>query len=76
MLLSPSLTNWVVICPTRIQRDAKNVLTTAVRAAQGKRFVIPQPFFFDIRYARAATYVEALEQVISRKDAQLLPIIT
>jgi hypothetical protein len=44
MLVIPSLTNWVVICPTRLQRDAQNFVTSLVRAAQGMRFVIPQPF--------------------------------
>lgn len=72
MLVSPSLTNQVVICPTRLQRDVKNFLTTMVHSTQDKRFVTPQPFFFDIPDAHAATYVEALEQVISRKDPQLI----
>jgi aubergine-like protein len=72
MLVIPSLTNWVVMCPSRLQRDAQNFVTTMARAAQGMRFVIPQPSFFDIPDDRAATYVEALEQVISSKDPRLI----
>lgn len=44
MLVIPELSNWVVICPNRLQRDAQNFVTTMVRAAQGMRFVIPQPY--------------------------------
>ena len=28
MLVIPSLTNWVVMCPSRLQRDAQNFVTT------------------------------------------------
>lgn len=38
----------------------------------GQETFIPQPYFFDIPDAHAATYEETLEQVISRKDPQLI----
>jgi len=44
MLVIPELNGWVVICPNRLKRDAQNFVTNLVRAAQGMRFVIPQPF--------------------------------
>lgn len=72
MLVIPALNNWVVICPNRLQRDAQSFVTSMVRAAQGMRFVIPQPYFYGIPEDRAATYVDALEQVISSKDPQLI----
>jgi hypothetical protein len=43
MLVLPSLKIWVVVCPYKFKRDAQNFVTTLVRAAQGMRFVIPQP---------------------------------
>jgi aubergine-like protein len=72
MLVIPALTNWVVMYPTRLQRDAQNFVTAMVRAAQGMRFVIPQPYYHYIPDDRAATYVEALEEVISNKDPRLI----
>lgn len=75
LLVIPSLKNWVVICPNRLKRDAQSFITTLIRAAQGMRFVIPQPFFFDIGNDFIVSYVRALEEVISSKDPQLIMCI-
>jgi hypothetical protein len=44
MLVIPALNNWVVICPNKLKRDAQSFISTLVRAAQGMKFVIPQPY--------------------------------
>ncbi|KDR24113.1 Protein piwi, partial [Zootermopsis nevadensis] len=75
MLVIPALNNWVVICPNRLRRDAQNFVSTLVRAAQGMRFVIPQPYFCDIPDDRASSFVQALEQVISSRDPQMIMCI-
>jgi hypothetical protein len=43
MLVIPSFDSWVVICPNRLKKDAQGFVTTLTRAAQGMRFIIPQP---------------------------------
>jgi hypothetical protein len=44
LLVIPSLKNWVLISPNRCKRDAQSFVSTLVRAAQGMRFIIPQPY--------------------------------
>ncbi|KAK7869731.1 hypothetical protein R5R35_011798 [Gryllus longicercus] len=75
MLTNPRLENWAVICPSRSKRDGQTFVASLIKAASGMHFTIPNPFMHEIQDDRAASYVDALERVISSKNPQLVMCI-
>ncbi|KDR09722.1 hypothetical protein L798_00690 [Zootermopsis nevadensis] len=114
MLMTPQLQECVVICPKSLISDAQRFVSSLIRAAQGVRFVIPQPYLrvaltltfhihwkseicvllqlnacspkvgidnvvqqksHDVTNERPSSFVEALKEVISRTEPQLLMCI-
>nr|CAD7430757.1 unnamed protein product [Timema monikensis] len=75
LLIIPQMQFWVVIVPNRCARDAGGFIQTLIKAAGGMRFIMPKPQVVEIPDDRAGTYVNALENVISGKNPQLIMCI-
>lgn len=43
MLLAAKLSNWVIISPSKLKRDAGNFANTLGKASSSLQFLIPQP---------------------------------
>ncbi|XP_006616743.1 piwi-like protein Siwi [Apis dorsata] len=66
------LTNWVVICMTRMRRDVERFIQTLKESASGMGFRIDNPRLWDVADDRSNTYSDTLERVMSTSNPELI----
>ncbi|CAD6222562.1 GSCOCT00001028001.2-RA-CDS [Cotesia congregata] len=76
LIVCTKLTDWILIVPERIRRDAHSFISNVVKVGQGMSFVISQPQIREIRNDSAQSYAEELERVLSHNVPQLVCCIS
>ncbi|KAF6198266.1 hypothetical protein GE061_008013 [Apolygus lucorum] len=70
-----SLKSWVVIYMDRMRADVHNFISILQKSGGTLKFYLPPPVYEEVRDDRMATYVSALEKVISTRNPQLIMCI-
>lgn len=66
------LSNWVVICMSRMRREVERFIQTLKESASGMGFRIDSPRLWDIVDDRSNTYSDTLERVMSTSNPELI----
>ncbi|XP_059490462.1 piwi-like protein Siwi [Neocloeon triangulifer] len=72
MLAAGRMERWVVIIPSFMVREARQFVNQILQAARGMSLNITEPYVHDIRDDSIATYVNAIEQILSRQLPDIL----
>lgn len=71
------INSWVIITPNRCYKSAEQFAQLLNRASSGMKWGLPRPRLHDIRDDRPASYLEALEYVItSMKPSLIMCVVT
>ncbi|XP_014250883.1 piwi-like protein Siwi [Cimex lectularius] len=75
MLVMGNLKNWAICYVARAKADVHSFLASLTKSAISLRFTIPQPLMRELHDDRCGTYIDALDQLISQKNPQLIMCI-
>ncbi|XP_034941705.1 piwi-like protein Siwi isoform X2 [Chelonus insularis] len=71
-IVSTRMSDWVLVFPNRIRRDADTFFHNIMEVARGMQFSVNQPVMRELRGDGARDYVEELESIMRQKNPQLV----
>ncbi|XP_014259810.1 piwi-like protein Siwi isoform X3 [Cimex lectularius] len=75
MLIMGTLRNWAICYMSKSKPDVQSFIAALTKSAITLQFTIPQPIIKELNDDRSSTYVDAIDQLISYKNPQLIMCI-
>jgi aubergine-like protein len=75
MLRLVDVATWVVMVPRNLYGNAQEFIRQVIQAAKGMQMNMEEPYVIDLPDDKQATYVNELEELLSREKPQLVVCI-